>query len=447
MGSAVRSEVSVLYGDSSFEELSDALFQMNALSCATRASVVELVSSLLSRNEWSGDARSVCDWLCMKLGYCRTEARAVEGVASGLSLFPLCFEAFRSGSLSWDRLVILSSFVSTPSEDEYFSRCGYSLSISQLRRIKRAHEDASVSRAKDEEVIEKRFLSLRPSSSENAMTIKGLLPIDDGQLVKRLLEIRTDAIGPDPITGEYPSTSQSMADALVQVFSEMSALCGLRGGSGSASADSSVGDSSVGDSGAGDSGGSSMPGAGGSFGFSDADRATIVVETTVEDFFGDGGGDLEGVAKIGSETLSRLGCDARIQKVEVDSKGNIVGLGRMTRTIPPWLSRRLKKRDQGCRFPGCERTTWVHGHHILSWAKGGPTNLDNMITLCGTHHRFVHEMGWHIVGNPSGAVEFIRPDGKCANGPPPPLRDDVAEMFPMIKTRTSARSDGQARAG
>ena len=81
--------------------------------------------------------------------------------------------------------------------------------------------------------------------------------------------------------------------------------------------------------------------------------------------------------------------------------------GRVSRQIPGWLRRLVFARDGGCRFPGCGRTRWTHGHHIIHWAEDGPTNLDNLLTLCGFHHRLIHSQGWTIIGNPNGPVEFL----------------------------------------
>jgi 5-methylcytosine-specific restriction endonuclease McrA len=57
----------------------------------------------------------------------------------------------------------------------------------------------------------------------------------------------------------------------------------------------------------------------------------------------------------------------------------------------------LRFRDQGCRFPGCDRPpAWTDGHHIIHWADGGPTELENLVSLCRPHHRAVHEQRWRI---------------------------------------------------
>jgi hypothetical protein len=70
-------------------------------------------------------------------------------------------------------------------------------------------------------------------------------------------------------------------------------------------------------------------------------------------------------------------------------------------------------RDQMCRFPGCARTRHLKAHHILPWSRGGPTDLDNLILLCQTHHTAVHEGGMRIErGSDLGiAWRFLMPDG------------------------------------
>jgi hypothetical protein len=69
---------------------------------------------------------------------------------------------------------------------------------------------------------------------------------------------------------------------------------------------------------------------------------------------------------------------------------------------------------------------WLHAHHILHWADGGPTDADNLMLLCGYHHRLVHERGWSV--EPL-SHEFVRPDGRTYAPRPEPLRDSVRMRF------------------
>ncbi|MGB7216649.1 MAG: HNH endonuclease signature motif containing protein [Gammaproteobacteria bacterium] len=46
--------------------------------------------------------------------------------------------------------------------------------------------------------------------------------------------------------------------------------------------------------------------------------------------------------------------------------------------MPAAIHRALWARDRGCRFPGCGRTRFVEAHHVVHWARGGETSLDNL---------------------------------------------------------------------
>jgi hypothetical protein len=118
--------------------------------------------------------------------------------------------------------------------------------------------------------------------------------------------------------------------------------------------------------------------------------------------------ELRGVGPIHTETARRIACDAVRTVVTVAPPADGVAstvrgtsvaplsVGRATRTIPAHIRTALNLRDQGCRFPGCDRPpAWTDGHHIIHWPDG-PTELDNLVSLCRQHHRAVHEQGWRI---------------------------------------------------
>jgi HNH endonuclease len=54
-------------------------------------------------------------------------------------------------------------------------------------------------------------------------------------------------------------------------------------------------------------------------------------------------------------------------------------------------------RDGGCIAAGCDRPApWTDAHHLTHWLAGGATSLENLVLLCRTHHRAVHEGGWRL---------------------------------------------------
>jgi len=86
-----------------------------------------------------------------------------------------------------------------------------------------------------------------------------------------------------------------------------------------------------------------------------------------------------------------------------DGDGEILDLGRRTRTIPRRLRRAIRIRDRHCQFPGCRApAAWCDVHHLVHWLVGGETNLLNCALLCRRHHVAVHEGGWKLARGPDG---------------------------------------------
>jgi hypothetical protein len=59
-----------------------------------------------------------------------------------------------------------------------------------------------------------------------------------------------------------------------------------------------------------------------------------------------------------------------------------------------------------------------HAHHITHWADGGGTSMDNLVLLCGHHHRTIHHTPWQVrINQGDGKPEFLPPPRP---GAPPP---------------------------
>ena len=120
---------------------------------------------------------------------------------------------------------------------------------------------------------------------------------------------------------------------------------------------------------------------------SDAPEASTPAARGAE--FADGG-------TVPPRVLSRLACDAVLERALLARNGAILDLGRSTRTISPAQRRALTARDQGCVIPGCTAPAhWTEGHHIRWWQRDhGPTDIGNLALLCGRHHDEVHSGTW-----------------------------------------------------
>ena len=118
-------------------------------------------------------------------------------------------------------------------------------------------------------------------------------------------------------------------------------------------------------------------------------------------------------ATISPDTAQRLLCDARLTRIVMNAKSQILDVGRATRTWSPAQRTAITARDRHCRGPSCDRPPdWCHIHHIRWWSNGGHTNLDNGILLCTRHHRLVHEGGWTLTLDPAtNEATFTAPNG------------------------------------
>ncbi|MBY3987683.1 DUF222 domain-containing protein [Rhodococcus fascians] len=117
------------------------------------------------------------------------------------------------------------------------------------------------------------------------------------------------------------------------------------------------------------------------------------------DLFGDGTsvGWLPWMGPLSRNTSRQLACDCILTAIVMDENGNPLNLARTARTVTAKQKRALTARDHGCAFPGCGKpAAWTEGHHIWHWADGGPTDMDNLVLLCGFHHRLIHHSDWEV---------------------------------------------------
>jgi hypothetical protein len=89
---------------------------------------------------------------------------------------------------------------------------------------------------------------------------------------------------------------------------------------------------------------------------------------------------------------------------------------RATQAIPPARRRAVLRRDgEKCRVPGCRHATFIEPHHIELRSEGGNHDLENLITLCGAHHRAVHQ-GRLVIAGTASSARFAHSDGTPYGG-------------------------------
>ena len=139
-------------------------------------------------------------------------------------------------------------------------------------------------------------------------------------------------------------------------------------------------------------------------------RPTIAVTVTLDQL-------REGLPVLGPDhqtftaaTIRRIACDAHIIPIVLGSQSELLDVGRSARSVPVAIRRALIVRDKHCAFPGCTMpANMTDAHHIRHWSQRGPTELINLVLLCGHHHDTIHHRGWSVRMDEHGLPAFTPP--------------------------------------
>ena len=115
-------------------------------------------------------------------------------------------------------------------------------------------------------------------------------------------------------------------------------------------------------------------------------------------------------AAISATRARWIACDSTVSRIVLGPDSAPIDLGRTHRVVPPRLRRAVEVRDQTCVFTGCQAPAWwCEAHHLLHWADGGDTTLDNSALLCERHHTKIHH-GFRVERDTGGRWHTYRPD-------------------------------------
>lgn len=377
-------------------ELTDYIAQHQALENLVRRQRLAAIAVYDRKEAWKPDgSTSMASWMVGMLGFGRDTANEEVRVAKAFDELPAIAKTLEEGLLSWDQARAVTEFA-TPETDEHLANEARKFSAPQLRRMARRFKPVSDESAQT--AINGRTFKMWWDLEQNMLRLKGALPGVEGALVEKAIDRIARQTAEDRPRAEGPYVQEvAYADALVE-------LASTRIGADP-----------------------------------DPDRATIGVHVDAKVLAGGTGmAELDHGQAIALETARRLSCDSRWYIV-VDGPGGLpIGIGRVSRQIPPWLARQIRHRDGGCRWVGCNRKGWINIHHLVHWAEGGPTEMDNLIMLCGTHHRLVHEGKWKISGDPNGELTFIDPTGRVFAQGPHPLHKEVVPKVKALVGKTGA---------
>jgi hypothetical protein len=344
-------------------------------------------------------------WVAWRCSIDPRSAREHVRVARALGDLPLVRKRFARGELSYSKVRAITRIATPEIEDELVEMARFA-TAAQLERLVRGYR-RSVSLESAEAAHRDRFLSWE-WEEDGSLCVRGRLAPEDGALFLKAIEAGRGAIhereeadstlsqggSAEPESGSAKSSLRvNGADALMEVAERSLA-------------------------------GTSSPRPA-------AERHQVVIHADAASLAGkadSAGCCIEDGPAICAESARRLACDASLVSILHGPKGEL-DIGRKSRAVPPAMRRALDARDEGrCRFPGCENRRWVDAHHIVHWARGGETKIDNLVLLCGHHHRLVHEGGFGLARRVDGSLAFRRPDGRVVPAVPSPTRGSCGEL-------------------
>jgi hypothetical protein len=368
--------------DAAVIEVADALHRHIG---AAQAALLQVIAEVERREAWrDSGARDLPHWLSIRYGMSWWKARRMIEAASALPRLPRTADALENGVLGIDKVLELVRFATPDREADLIDWAGESTCATVRRR---ADVEARAARGDTEELERDRSVRYWYEDGGRRFGLEARLPAAQGAVVAQAITRATGRIPVMPGERDADLIEARRADALVAVCSQRLVLD------------------------------------------PDADRATVVVHASVDALEGRRNAETEHGAVLPPEALQRLACDARLQVVVEDPAGDAVRLGRTRREPSAAMMRQLRHRDRGCRFPGCGSTAFANAHHVVWWSRGGATDLDNLVLICGFHHRLVHEHGWRIERAFDGRVRWFRPDGSRYRGGPELPRPPDAEAF------------------
>jgi Domain of unknown function (DUF222) len=114
------------------------------------------------------------------------------------------------------------------------------------------------------------------------------------------------------------------------------------------------------------------------------------------------------------ETVAELLADPAtlVQLARLDPDGTIASDPRKHDPSAA-LRRAVHARDGTCRFPGCRTPAKrCDVDHVIEFPLG-PSDIQNLATLCRRHHLFKHHGGWKTTLAADGVLHWSTPDGRA----------------------------------
>ena len=430
--------------DLPLQALEDRLTGLASRIAAAECEFLELLGEFDARDGWGASGlRSTAHWLSWRVGMSLGTAHDKVRVARALRRLPQVRAAFATGSLSYCKVRALTRVATAATESELVE-VARGATGAQTETLVRSWKQVLVGRAAATAHVRRGIhrrveadgavvYTMRVSPEEapavdSALRLGRQVVVDDaGQVV----ETPEEAALVEELGGEPPFV-RSQADAFM-VMIESFLASGPEGAAGDpylvmVHADVDALAAACRDRAAS----SARPDLGGGCGNSSAE--TPEAPDDPPDPVPDGGSvhqaslarrpatcTTEDGLQVSASTVLRMLCESPAQLLVHARDGRPLDLGRTRRNADRRQRRVLRARDGGrCRFPGCTQRHRLIPHHSSWWSRGGRTDLDLLVSVCPTHHRAVHELGYEVRALGDGRFAWFRPDGRRVPDAPRP---------------------------
>jgi Domain of unknown function (DUF222)/HNH endonuclease len=383
------------------EALEDQITELAGHLNAANHRWLTLIAEFDRRHGWAGAGLISCaHWLNFKCGLNMGAARERVRVAHALPGLPKIAASMARGELSYSKVRALTRIACPATEESLLMMAlhGTAHHVETLvRHYRRAEHVEQMAR---EERQEKNCSFRFWHDSDGSVVFQGRMPALAGELFLKALNAAIDAVpATEPLSPvKHPfEWAKAAADPEKDVDRALRPYPARRADALALMAECFL------KHGATDSAPTQ----------SSAERYQVVIHVdaaTLKDR-SDGRCEVEHGSALSVDTVRRLSCDASLTRVDENGRGEILNVGRKTRTLPPALRRALNARDSGCRFPGCTFHRYTDAHHVKHWADGGETKLSNLVTLCRAHHRMVHSGEIFIETTVDGGWRFLNQAG------------------------------------
>ncbi|MDD9207726.1 DUF222 domain-containing protein [Georgenia sp. 10Sc9-8] len=416
------------------DALCDEIATLAGHIAAATCRFLVLLGELDARGAWAGaGVRGTGHWLSYRCGMGEVAAREHVRVARALRHLPRTVEAFGAGQISYSKVRAISR-VATPENEHDLVDLALSAPANHVERLVRglrtAQEAADV---RDRHA--RRSLTWRWAEDGSLLLSGRFAPEDGARIVQRAEEEMSGAPpGPEDqhdlvgwCEGDPGVRSRrSLADALLELCTTVPVEDGAPRTSHPAEAVVHVtlaelqeGDTSTGTPCPAPEDVEDVSPGGPRQASPDAAPAPQSLPPATLP----GTPRLAGGTRFHPSVARRLACDGgivlEVHEDGVGVSGRTLEVGAKVRRPRSALVRALLSRDGGCRYPGCARRRFLNAHHVQFWADGGLTVLGNMVLLCGSHHRLLHDGGFTLSMDDHGTVLVRDREGRTVQAVPP----------------------------